>query len=167
MNILFETTLRVVLIGAGATVVMDLWGALLRRFGVPSLDLGLLGRWVGGLPRGKLAHASIAKAPPVRGERAIGWAAHYGIGVGFAGLLVGVAGLDWARAPSLLPALAVGVVTTLAPLFVLQPALGLGVASSKTPRPLFAATKSVVTHTVFGVGLWLAALTVAAIVPAT
>lgn len=165
MNVLFETLVRVVLIGAGATVVMDLWGALLRRFGVPSLDLALLGRWVAGLPRGKLSHGSIAKAAPARGERAIGWAAHYGIGVGFAGLLVAIAGLDWARAPSLLPALMVGVLTVAAPLFVLQPALGLGVASSKTPRPLLAATKSVVTHTVFGLGLWLAALTAAAIVP--
>ncbi len=165
MNVVFETLVRVILIGAGATVVMDLWGALLRRFGVPSLDLALLGRWVGRLPRGELAHASIAKAAPVRGERALGWAAHYGIGVAFAALLVAITGLEWARAPSPAPAIAVGVVTVAAPLLVLQPALGLGVASSKTPRPLFAATKSLVTHAVFGVGLYLAAITTAALIP--
>jgi hypothetical protein len=45
----------------------------------------------------------------------------------------------------------------LAPLLVLQPALGLGVASSRTAAPLFNATKSVVTHLVYGVGLYLAA----------
>jgi hypothetical protein len=50
-----------------------------------------------------------------------------------------------------------GVITVLAPWLLLQPALGAGIASSKTPRPLFNALKSLVTHTVFGVGLFLAA----------
>jgi hypothetical protein len=59
--------------------------------------------------------------------------AHYTIGVTFAGLLLSIFGLQWARSPSLLPALAVGVVTVGAPLLVLQPAFGAGIASSKTP----------------------------------
>ena len=37
-----ETLLRVVLIGVGATLMMDLWALVLRRFGVPSLDFALL-----------------------------------------------------------------------------------------------------------------------------
>jgi hypothetical protein len=161
-----EAVVRAVLIGGGATLTMDLWAAALRRLGVPSLDFALLGRWIGHLPDGQLRHARIAEAPPVRGERLIGWSAHYAIGVAFAALLVATFGLDWARAPSLLPALLTGVVTVVAPLFVLQPALGAGIASSRTAAPLFNCMKSAATHTVFGLGLYLAALATAAVVPA-
>ena len=152
-----ETILRTVLIGAGATLVMDLWAALLRQFGIPSLNFAMLGRWLGHLPRGRFMHDSIAKAEPIGGELALGWAAHYSIGIGFAGLLLAVFGSRWAAAPTLWPALLIGLVTVVAPLFILQPALGAGIASLKTPAPLFNTLKSVATHTVFGFGLYFAA----------
>lgn len=157
MSALLELAWRSLFIGAGATATIDVWAAVLRRFGIPSLDFALLGRWIARLPRGQLVHTSIARTAPARRERLIGWLAHYAIGVGFAGLLLMTFGLDWARSPTLAPALLVGVATVLAPLFVLQPALGAGVASSKTPRPVFNTLKSLVTHAVFGVGLFLAA----------
>jgi hypothetical protein len=94
----------------------------------------------------------------------LGWSAHYTIGITFAALLLSTFGLGWARAPSLGPALLVGIVTVSFPLFVLQPALGAGMASSKTAAPLFNTVKSVVTHTVYGVGLYLAALAARALV---
>ncbi len=161
-----EWVLRTILIGAGATLVMDAWAFLLRLFGIPSLDFALLGRWIGHLPRGRWMHASIAKAEPVRGERLLGWCAHYTIGITFSAFLLAVYGLDWARSPSPLPALFIGGVTVVAPLFVLQPAMGAGIASSKTPRPLFNCLKSLVTHTVYGVGLYLSALASGALIPA-
>lgn len=158
MNDKAEIIVRTIAIGAGATLVMDLWALLLRQFGVRSLDFALLGRWIGHLPDGQLIHQSIAKAPPVRGELVLGWGAHYAIGITFAALLVLVFGASWARSPTLLPALLIGIVTVVAPLFVLQPALGLGIASTNTPRPLFNSLKSIATHTVFGFGLYFAAL---------
>ncbi|HKO91547.1 MAG TPA: DUF2938 family protein, partial [Polyangiaceae bacterium] len=88
MNLAGEFLVRSTLIGAGATLVMDLWAALLRRFGVPSLNFALLGRWIAHLPQGRWLHESIAKTAPVRGERWLGWCAHYGIGVSFAALLL-------------------------------------------------------------------------------
>ena len=111
-------------------------------------------------------HASIAKAAPVRRESLIGWAAHYSIGITFAVLLLAAFGLGWARSPSLFPALFIGIVSVVAPLFILQPAFGAGIASSKTPRPIFNSVKSLVTHVVFGSGLYLAALATAALIPA-
>lgn len=165
MQIAAEFVVRVVFIGAGATLVIDLWAALLRRFGVPSLQLALLGRWVGHLPRGRFVHARIADAAPVRGESWLGWFAHYAIGVGFAGVLLAVFGVDWARSPTFGPALLVGIGSLPAPLFVLQPALGAGIASSKTPRPVFNTFKSLTTHTVFGIGLFLAGHVAARLLP--
>ena len=90
--------------------------------------------------------------------------AHYSIGVTFAALLLAVCGLEWARKPTLLPALIIGIVTVVSPIFILQPALGAGIASSKTPRPVFNCIKSLITHAVFGFGLYLAAQAVAATV---
>lgn len=41
---------------------------------------------------------------------------------------------------------------------ILQPSLGLGIASSRAPKPAQARLKSLVTHTVFGIGLYVCAL---------
>jgi hypothetical protein len=158
MSDAIEFGLRTVLIGGGATLVMDGWALLLRQFGIPSLNFAFLGRWLGHLPQGRWMHESIARAAPLKGELLLGWCAHYSIGITFALLLLSTSGLQWARSPTLLPALSIGVVTVLAPLLVLQPAMGAGIASSKTPTPLFNSLKSVVTHTVYGFGLYLAAL---------
>jgi hypothetical protein len=157
MSSTVELLARAVAIGVGATLVMDLWALLLRQLGVPSLDFAMLGRWLGHLGDGQLVHDSIARAAPVRGERVLGWVAHYSIGVSFAGLALVVFGIDWARSPDLGRALLVGVVTVAAPLLILQPALGAGVASSKTATPLLNTLKSIATHTVFGFGLYAAA----------
>jgi hypothetical protein len=157
--------LRAVVIGAGATIMMDLWAALLRQLGVPSLNLAFLGRWIGHLARGHWMHVSIAAATPIRGERWIGWCAHYSIGVAFSALLLWTYGVKWARSPSLLPALFIGIATVIAPLLILQPAMGAGIASWKTPRPLFNSMKSLATHTVFGLGMYLAALAAASLLP--
>lgn len=165
MSIAIEFVLRGIFIGAGATLVIDAWAALLRRFGVPSLNFALLGRWMGHVLRGRLMHESIAKASPVRRELLLGWLVHYAIGISFAALLLATFGLDWGRSPTLGPALLVGIATVVAPLFVLQPALGAGVASSKTPRPVFNTLKSLMTHTVFGLGLFIAALVAARLFP--
>jgi hypothetical protein len=161
-----EFVLRTVLIGAGATLVMDAWAFLLRRFGVPSLNFAFLGRWLGHLPQGQWMHESISRAAPIKGELPLGWCAHYSIGITFSAFLLAAFGLQWARSPSLLPALVIGIVTVLAPLLVLQPALGAGIASSKTATPVLNSLKSLVTHAVYGFGLYLAALATALLIPA-
>jgi hypothetical protein len=165
MNDTIEFALRTLLLGAGATVAMDIWAFFLRQFGIPSLNFAFLGRWIGHLPRGQWRHQSIAKAAPVRGELLMGWCAHYAIGLTFAALLLSTFGLDWARSPSLLPALLIGLVTAVAPLFILQPALGAGIASSKTSAPLLNSLKSLVTHTIYGFGLYLSALVATLLIP--
>jgi len=145
-------------IGMGATMVMDLWAMLLRRgFGVASLDMALLGRWIGHLPRGRVRHRSIAQAAPVNHERVLGWMAHYSIGVTFAVLLLAVVGPQWLDHPTLMQPLTVAYATLAAPFLVMQPAMGSGIASSRTPRPNVARLRSVATHTVYGIGLYAAA----------
>ncbi|MFJ4383784.1 DUF2938 domain-containing protein [Pseudomonas sp. NPDC089408] len=144
-------------IGIGATVVMDLWGLLLRRLGVATLNFAMVGRWAGHLLKGRVRHQAIARAEPMRHELALGWAIHYAIGVLFAMLLVGFVGEGWLMAPTLLPAVVVGVATVVAPLCFMQPVMGAGFFASKTPTPARNCLKSLATHCVFGVGLFLSA----------
>jgi hypothetical protein len=152
---------QVALIGAGATALMDAWLLLLKRLGVPTTHFGLVGRWVGHLAQGTFAHAAIAKARPVAAELSLGWLAHYAVGIAFAGLLVALQGLAWTRQPSFLPALTLGLGTVVVPLFVMQPAMGSGFAASKTPTPLKNCLRSLASHAVFGVGLYLTAAALA------
>lgn len=149
--------LRVAAIGAGATAFMDLWLLLLQRLGLPTLDFALLGRWAGHVARGRWRHAAIAQAAPVPRERALGWLTHYAVGIAFAALLVAICGMDWAAAPTPAPALLLGMATVAAPLFVMQPAMGAGIAASRTPAPWRNRLRSLANHTVFGAGLYLAA----------
>ncbi len=141
---------------------MDLWLTLLKRMGVPTLNFALLGRWIGHLFRGRLAHAAIGQAPPIPGELAWGWLTHYGVGLVFAALLVAKQGEAWVLDPTPWPAIAWGMLTVGAPLFVMQPAMGAGLASSKTPTPLKNCLRSLANHTVFGLGLYLSAALIAA-----
>ena len=156
MHLLFS----IVLIGVGATLVMDVWTLLLKRLGVTTLNYAMVGRWAGHLLRGRLQHPAIAKAQPVAHEQVWGWVIHYAIGVLFAGLLALVMGQGWLDAPRLLPALVFGVVSVIAPFCVMQPAMGAGFFAAKTPTPGMNRLRSLATHTVFGCGLYLAALLV-------
>src|SRR5687768_11150691 len=116
-------------------MVMDLWAIARKRLiGITSLDYALVGRWPVYLARGQFRHDRIAATPPVRAERAIGWTAHYLIGAAFAAVLLAIWGLDWARHPTLAPALIVGIVSVVAPFFVMQPGMGAGIAASRAPR---------------------------------
>ena len=135
-----------------------------RLFGVAAPNYGLVGRWIAWLPRGRFFHDPIAATPPVRGERAIGWMVHYLIGIAFAALLPAIWGPEWIRQPTLLPALIVGIGTVAAPFFVMQPAMGAGVAASRTPRPTAARLQSLLTHTIFGLGLYASGLLVTLVI---
>jgi hypothetical protein len=147
----------ILLTGVGATAVMDLWAIARKRlFGIAAPNYGVVGRWLGHMPKGRFRHDSVAAAAPVRGERLIGWTAHYLIGISFAAILLGIWGHAWIHSPTIGPALLVGIVTVAAPFLVMQPGMGAGIAASRTPRPAAARFHSLVTHAIFGLGLYAA-----------
>ena len=150
--------------GVGATLIMDLWNLFLKRvFGIPSLHYRLLGRWLGHMATGTFRHASITEAPQKPFERTVGWIAHYTIGIVFALVFVALVSGDWLARPTLVPALLYGIGTVVFPLFIMQPSFGLGMAASRTPKPTQARLKSLMTHTVFGIGLFFSALAVSSV----
>jgi hypothetical protein len=150
-----------VLVGIGSIVIMDIWNLFLQyTFKISSLNFCLVGRWLSHMPLGTFMHANIAAAAKRPAECAIGWTAHYLIGIAFALMLVLFTSGSWLEHPSFLPALLVGIGTVPIPYFIMQPALGLGIAAANTPHPTQARLKSLMTHTVFGVGLYLSAIPV-------
>ena len=166
MKDFLEIVARGVLIGVGGAALMDAWAWLSRHaFNIQGLDYALLGRWIGHFPRRRFFHERIASAEPVRGEGVLGWVAHYSIGIAFAlGLLV-IWGLEWARSPTPWPPLGLGLVTIVAPWCVMQPAMGAGIAASRTPNPRAARLRNLATHVVYGIGLYLSAVALVTLWP--
>lgn len=154
-----ELGIYAVLIGAGATILMDCWAIFLKRvLGIKSLDYCILGRWIGHFSHRRFLHNNISQSEQVNSECIIGWTAHYAIGITFSFLLLLIWGLSWAQQPTLLPALIIGIVTVVAPFFLSQPGMGAGVAASKTPQPNISRLLSIAAHTAYGIGLYFSAL---------
>jgi DUF2938 family protein len=159
VNEALEVVIYAILIGIGASLVLDLWTAFLKRvFGIQGLSYPMVGRWLGHITKGRFVHDSIGKSEPVRGEVVIGWAAHFASGILFAAILLGLVGIDWVRQPTVLPALLLGLATVVVPFFVMQPGLGAGIAASRMPNPNVARMRSLMAHAVLGLGLYLSAV---------
>lgn len=156
MNDLVPLLSGAILMGLGATLIFDLWALLLKLlFKLAPSNFCLVGRWLRYIPEGIFKHANIGSAPRKSAECAVGWIAHYVIGVLFAITFITFAGSEWIKHPTPIPALLFGMVTVSAPFFIMQPLFGFGFAASKTPNPAQARFRSLVNHAVFGYGLYL------------
>ena len=149
---------EVIAVGVVATLATDLWQHMLQAIGVPPANWGLIGRWIAGFPRGVFTHRSIAAAPVVPGEIVIGWVFHYAVGIAYAALYLAIMRSGFGTGPTVGSALAFAVALLIAPWFVMQPALGLGIMASRTPKPSVVRAINFSVHAVFGVGLYLGAV---------
>lgn len=119
--------LKSVLIGIGATALMDVWALFLHAaFKMPLPNWALVGRWFCCLTQGAVFHDDIARAEQWPCEKAVGWIAHYAIGVFYAVLLIAFTGPEWLSNPTFLPAWILGMITIGAGWFLLQPGMGGG-----------------------------------------
>ncbi|MFC4310513.1 DUF2938 domain-containing protein [Steroidobacter flavus] len=150
--------LSLIFTGIGATVILDVWGVIRKSLlGLPAPDYTMVGRWMGHMAKGTFRHDRIAAASPVAGERVIGWITHYATGVAFAAGLIGIVGFEWLHEPTIVAALVFGLGTVAVPFLLMQPGMGAGIAASRTANPSAARLQSLITHAVFGFGLWAAA----------
>jgi hypothetical protein len=146
------------LLGVIATIAMDLWALVAKHvLHLPVSDWALVGRWFGHMPSGRFVHRPIGAAAAVRGELAVGWAAHYAIGIAYGIAYLLAAGALSTGLPPLMDAVLFSLALLVFPWLVMQPALGAGVFASRTPRPAVARLVSISMHTAFGVGLWAGA----------
>ena len=161
MNNLVLSLISTVLIGLGATLTFDLWAIFVKHaFKITPSNICLVGRWLRYMPEGTFKHSNIVSAPQKSAECMVGSIAHYIIGVMFAIPFVALVGNSWLQHPTLIPAIIFGVVTVLAPFFIMQPSFGLVFAALKMSNPTQARLRSLMNHTVFGIGLYLFGLLV-------
>ncbi len=149
-----------ILIGIAATVILDLWALVAKRaYDAAGPNWALAGRWFAHMKQGRYHHDNIADAMPVRGELAIGWIAHYAVGIVYGLMVVAIWYFQKAVYPTLLAPLLVGlVVATCAAWFVMQPGMGLGVAARKTPDPMRMRLRILINHAVFSLAMYLTAI---------
>lgn len=151
--------INIVFIGIGATITFDLCAQLLKlTFKITPSNICIVGRWVLYMPHGIFSHTNIIKSPEKRGECAVGWITHYMIGITLAGIFVFIIGEKWLMNPTIIPALVFGIASVIAPLFIMQPSFGFGIAASRSPKPWQARLRSIMNHAAFGLGLYLFAL---------
>jgi hypothetical protein len=156
MNTLALSLISSILLGLGATLTFDVWALFLKyAFKITPSNFCMVGRWILYMPEGTFTHSDIGSTPRKNAECEVGWIAHYIIGVIFASIFVAFGGENWLQHPTLFPATIFGVITVLAPFFLLQPSFGYGVAASKTSNPAQARLRSLINHTGFGIGLYL------------
>lgn len=145
-------------VGIGATVFTDFTGIMRQGWTATNGFYCLVGRWHGSIPRNGLAHKDIRDAPTLAPEAVLGWSAHlllsllFGIGFTF---LFGSTALS---EPKVWQGLSFGIATVLVPWLIFQPLFGWGVAASKAPEPWKMRLRGLITHSLFGLGLWLSTL---------
>ena len=145
--------------GVCATLTMD--GSMVlasrlapRLFATDKVDVNLVGRWVGGLARGRLG-GDVTTAPPVRGEVVVGLATHYLTGIVLTeSYLMALPRLGLRPGP--VKATAFGVATAVFPLFVMYPSMGYGYLGRHSGDARRVVSIMLLGHLAFGagIGLW-------------
>ena len=153
-----DIILRAALVGIGGTIVLDLYAFLMQRmFGGPPTNWKMVGRWLGHMSKCEFVQTNIGQAEPVPGEHALGWTFHYVIGIAYGLVLVAIWGAGWLRQPGIAEPLILALALLVLPYFVMMPGMGMGMAGSRTPKPNVTRLKSVIGHSMFGIGMYLTA----------
>jgi hypothetical protein len=146
--------------GALATLSMDAVFLAVSRLGGAAftsdkIGLELVGRWAGGLTRGRCRHADLCAEPALRGEAALGLAVHYLTGIALTQSYYELLRRGGHK-PSLASAMAFGAATALLPLLVMYPSWGLGPMGVRSGEALRLLRIMLLGHTAFGaaIGLW-------------
>jgi len=148
--------LEILIVGVIATACLDIGQQIYRLLtGMPITDWGMIGRWAAYLPKGQVVHENIGKTPPVAGERPLGWAVHYAVGIGYAVVYLVLMWFILGIEPGFVPAMVFGALSVSVTWFVMEPILGAGVMAAKTPKPPAAMAQDFASHLSFGFGLFL------------
>lgn len=150
-----QLILQSLVIGVFATIIMDICTVIRKKFfQTQSLNYAFVGRWVLGWRECQFMHSNITQAPTQSGELIVGWTFHYLTGILWVVMLFGLSHLGLFQI-NFFSIMLFALFTTLAPFLVMQPALGLGLFARRTPAPIKAVKKSIVTHLCFGFGIYL------------
>lgn len=124
-----------------------------EAFASERADPAVIGRWAGGLLRGRWRHVDASREEPGTLDVPLGLMTHYVTGIVLTEAFVLV---PWRRpGPAFAAAVAYGIATSVFPLFVLFPSLGYGPAGLRSGEAARLARIMLVGHTGFGAGIGL------------
>ena len=150
-----------VIIGLTGTALMDVWVIFLKRvFDIAPPNWAMVGRWVAHLKSGKVFHDDIAEALAFPSENLVGWIFHYFVGFIYVVIFMLLVGKEWLSELTLLPVWLYAISIILVGWFLLHPGLGLGMALAKTENPFRGRWMGLMTHSVFGLGMWFGAFAI-------
>ena len=157
IKFLEKTFLNILLISIIATASTDLWSVVLHfGFGY-KIDWHLEGRWLGHLLQGELIYI-IPQSAPIAHEELLGWIVHYIVGFLITSVYYFLVVLEFKKTPVWYTALIFTWAMMIFPFFILQPAMGMGIASTFAPNPWLNRLITFLAHTMFGLGLYLGCL---------
>ncbi|NVK56147.1 MAG: DUF2938 family protein [Alteromonadaceae bacterium] len=153
----------ILVVGIGSTIALDLWGVFTAKIGwMPGTHWPSVGRWLLGIPAGRLVLDGTDIRPHTGAEAAAGWIFHYLIGLAYAVMFPLFWGASFVATPTVFPFILIGVViSTLAGLIILMPGMGGGLFARKLPNAGGMIAYALVAHIVFAVAQYLLALAVA------
>ncbi|MCA0941955.1 DUF2938 domain-containing protein [Salipiger pacificus] len=159
----FDLITFVLVVGIGATIALDLWGLITAKIGwMPGTHWPSVGRWLLGIPAGRLVLDGGDDRAHSVGEVLTGWVFHYAIGIAYAVMFPLFWGVDFISAPTVFPFVLIGVIiSTLAGLIILIPGMGGGIFARKLPNAGAMITYVLLAHVVFAIAQYLLALSVA------
>jgi uncharacterized membrane protein YeaQ/YmgE (transglycosylase-associated protein family) len=143
-----------VVAGVLGTLVMDLLNSLFAQTGMLSkIDIGMIGRMAVGWTRGRFRYGHPSEMEQVANEKLYGYVTHHAIGVSLA--IPYVLGWDLLVGGPASPvwAIAYGVATTVASVFLVLPSMGLGVLGWRAPEGIIIPLSSLANHLFYGVGM--------------
>ncbi len=116
-----DIIIKIIALGIFATAIIDIWATFSNRsLKFPRTNWAMVGRWLGQIPSGKLAHNPVISATEVKYENVLGWAFHYFIVIVYAALYILFVLFALDGQPSLFSAWMFGLVTILSPWFIMQ-----------------------------------------------
>jgi hypothetical protein len=140
--------------GVLGTISMDLLNHAFSRSGhIMKIDVTTIGRMAAGWANGRLFYSSPNELKSISNEKIYRYIAHYIIGVSLVLPFI----LWWkfyiGGPVSPLWTLVYGLATTVASLFFVYPAMGLGFLGMRSPQGIRAPLSSIANHTFYGIGL--------------
>jgi hypothetical protein len=155
---MFIFSLRNVIIGIVATVIMDVLSAVSYKLRlIAPLSPRLIGRWFASVGRGQLFHKDIGQTAAINHERAIAIPVHYAIGVTLTLIYLFTCASLGLSSRNPITAVVFAVCTNIFPWLVMFPSMGFGWFGRHGPPGTRLFVSSLVSHVFYGFGLWLGA----------
>ena len=146
--------LSILVAGTFSCIILDIFGYLLKKIGIPEPSWGIVGRWTYYMIKyGNFYNPTINQKPEFKYEIILGWVFHYFISLCWAVNYYSIFIYGGIKM-SYFSGLIFGAITTLAPLLVFLPFTGQGILAKNTDQPTKTSFIFLIRHSIYGVAMY-------------